>query len=209
LTELATMIARKVPRQERSRALVEAIVEAAARILVQQGRDALTTNAVALRAGVSIGSLYQYFPNREAILAAVVSDHRAHVRHCMAQVDLSDAAGLTEIVTRIVAGLFAAHRINPALHLVLANEIAVGKLQGNGADYASAKDDVVALFGSVLPSIRSELRRPDVLLDITVVAEIGHALAHVAIVPANDNAEAALFEREAVRAMLAYLRSAE
>lgn len=60
---------RKRAAQGRSRATVAAITEAAARILADEGLDAVTTNAVAMRAGVSIGSLYQYYPNREAILA--------------------------------------------------------------------------------------------------------------------------------------------
>lgn len=63
---------RKEPEQERSRALVEAIVEATARVLVHEGIDALTTNRVAQVAGVSVGSLYQYFPGKEAMLAALI-----------------------------------------------------------------------------------------------------------------------------------------
>ncbi|XDA98429.1 TetR/AcrR family transcriptional regulator [Sulfitobacter sp. LCG007] len=68
---------RKQPRQERSRATRAAILEAAARILEQEGRDSLTTNRIAVRAGVSIGSLYQYFPNKAAILASLLRDTRA------------------------------------------------------------------------------------------------------------------------------------
>jgi AcrR family transcriptional regulator len=68
---------RKQPRQRRSAATVEALVEAAARILADEGAAALTTNRVAKRAGVSIGSLYQYFPNRFALLRALVErEHR-------------------------------------------------------------------------------------------------------------------------------------
>jgi AcrR family transcriptional regulator len=63
---------RKAPRQRRSEATVEAIVEAAARILAADGPRALTTNAVARRAGVSVGSLYQYFPNKQAIVRALM-----------------------------------------------------------------------------------------------------------------------------------------
>jgi AcrR family transcriptional regulator len=63
---------RKRPRQARSRATFDAIVEAAARILVEAGPARLTTNRVAARAGVSIGSLYQYFPGRAAIVRALV-----------------------------------------------------------------------------------------------------------------------------------------
>lgn len=61
---------RRSPRQARSRATCEAIVEAAAQIVERQGPEALTTNAVAERAGVSIGTLYQYFPDKQAILIA-------------------------------------------------------------------------------------------------------------------------------------------
>jgi AcrR family transcriptional regulator len=61
---------RRTPQQARSRAACEAIVEAAAQILEAGGPEALTTNAVAERAGVSIGTLYQYFPDKQAILLA-------------------------------------------------------------------------------------------------------------------------------------------
>jgi AcrR family transcriptional regulator len=68
---------RKVPRQQRSSATVEAILEAAARILERGGLDALNTNSVAAMAGVSVGSLYQYFPGKEALLAELVRKWRA------------------------------------------------------------------------------------------------------------------------------------
>src|ERR1700722_13701556 len=65
--------ARKTPAQKRSVATVAAILEAAARILETQGLEAYSTNAVAARAGVSIGSLYQYFPSKDAITRALIS----------------------------------------------------------------------------------------------------------------------------------------
>lgn len=64
---------RKIPRQARARHTVEAIVEAAARILEGRGHDGFNTNAVAELAGVSIGTLYQYFPDRNSILGALIS----------------------------------------------------------------------------------------------------------------------------------------
>lgn len=70
---------RKTPRQARSQATCEAILEAAARILEQGGLPALTTNRIAELAGVSIGSLYQYFPSKEAILAEMVRRMRAEM----------------------------------------------------------------------------------------------------------------------------------
>jgi AcrR family transcriptional regulator len=68
---------RKTPGQQRSAATVAAIVEAAARILETEGFDGYNTNAVAERAGVSIGSLYQYFPNRDAITRALIERETA------------------------------------------------------------------------------------------------------------------------------------
>lgn len=71
---------KKIPRQARARATYDAILEAAAHILETGGAAALTTNLVAERAGVSIGSLYQYFPSKEAIIAELVRDLRRGMR---------------------------------------------------------------------------------------------------------------------------------
>ena len=64
---------RKTPKQGRSLETVKAIIEAAARILEGEGPDGFSTNAVAVRAGVSIGSLYQYFPDKEALLGSLIA----------------------------------------------------------------------------------------------------------------------------------------
>lgn len=66
MTRKSTLSPRKRPRQERSRRTVEAILDAAARVFETVGPNAATTNAIAERAGVSVGSLYQYFPNKLA-----------------------------------------------------------------------------------------------------------------------------------------------
>jgi AcrR family transcriptional regulator len=69
----SAFLPRKRPRQERSRFTVEAILEAAADILVRDGYETLTTNRIADRAGVNVASLYQYFPGKEAIVAEVAA----------------------------------------------------------------------------------------------------------------------------------------
>ncbi len=65
---------RKLPQQERSRALVASVREACLRILDEEGASALTTNRISQVAGVAIGSIYQYFPNKEAIVAEVYEE---------------------------------------------------------------------------------------------------------------------------------------
>lgn len=65
---------RKLPRQARSRATFNAIVDACSEVLASGSYESLTTNSISERAGVSIGTLYEYFPNREAIVAALVEE---------------------------------------------------------------------------------------------------------------------------------------
>jgi AcrR family transcriptional regulator len=66
---------RKTPQQSRSTATVEAIYDATIQVLLKDGPDRLTTVRVAQRAGVSVGTLYQYFPNKQALLFAVLERH--------------------------------------------------------------------------------------------------------------------------------------
>jgi AcrR family transcriptional regulator len=63
---------RKLPRQDRARVTFDALVEACAQLLARDGYAALTTNAIAERAGVSVGTLYQFFPNRDAVIAELI-----------------------------------------------------------------------------------------------------------------------------------------
>ena len=74
---------RKTPVQARSTVTVEAICEAAIQVLLSHGADKLTTTRVAERAGVSVGTLYQYYPNKESLLAAVFEDHLNRVTMAM------------------------------------------------------------------------------------------------------------------------------
>jgi AcrR family transcriptional regulator len=71
--------ARKKPQQRRSRVTIDAIFEATIQVLLASGLDRITTSQIAERAGVSVGSLYQYYPNKRALLAAVVSRHVGEV----------------------------------------------------------------------------------------------------------------------------------
>lgn len=192
--------------------LVDAILDAAARILAQQGREALTTNLVAARAGVSIGSLYQYFPHRDAVIAAVAARHAHRVYHCVADLDLGAEATLDAAVARITGSLFTAHRIDPALHAALDGDLVhthAGAGHAHHPHHAGTKDAMIAQLSTLPPAIRAEIRRSDIALAAVTVAEIVHAMAHAAIVHPHGHRPAHDFEQEAVRAAVAYLRAAD
>lgn len=200
-----TLNPRKLPRQERSRALFEAILDAAARILAQQGRDALNTNLVAEKAGVSIGSLYQYFPNRDAIIAAVADRHFHRLFHHVADLDLKADISLEAAIAHIAHSLFAAHRIDPALHAVLDGDLPHTHHAGDDHHHAGTKQAMIDQIRNLSPHARAQIRRSDIDLAALTVAEFVHAMAHAAIVHPHSQHNAADFEQEAVRGALAYL----
>jgi len=117
---------RKEPRQKRARATVEAILEAAARILDRQGWKGFTTNAVAEVAGVSIGSLYQYFPNKLALVEAILRRHFDDVLSALRFPDIP--ASRTERIEGLVSGMITAHSNHPSLHRVLLEDVPRGKI---------------------------------------------------------------------------------
>lgn len=112
------------PSQERSQATVEAILEAAARILEREGLTRqFGTNRIAREAGVSIGSLYEYFDSREAIVRALCDLHVARIRALFDQA-LADLAGasIDQAVEFFVDALFALHEGRPDLQRTLHHE---------------------------------------------------------------------------------------
>jgi AcrR family transcriptional regulator len=115
---------RKLPKQPRSEATVEAILEAATQIFELHGYAAGTTNRIAERAGVSIGSLYQYFPNKDAILVALVQRHLAESTAALQPhlERLSDGASFDDVLPDIVSAMVAMHALAPILHRVLFEE---------------------------------------------------------------------------------------
>jgi AcrR family transcriptional regulator len=77
---------RKSPVQARSAASVDAILEATIQVLLSVGKERLTTTRVAARAGVSVGTLYQYFPNKSALMQAVLKRHLEQVAEAVERV---------------------------------------------------------------------------------------------------------------------------
>lgn len=115
---------RKQASQARSAATVDAIMRATARILVKRGYAATTTNHIAEAAGVSVGSLYQYFPNKEAIVAALLDEHLERTQEFLRRGTADALAQPLEDAARgLIEGLLAAHRVDPDLHRVFVEEL--------------------------------------------------------------------------------------
>lgn len=114
---------RKKPQQSRARETVAAIIEAAAHILEAKGYRATNVNQVAKKAGVSIGSLYQYFPSKAALVAAVAEDLAA--RGAAHFEGIEDVASLDppDAIDAMVRRAFAVYRLRPRLRRVIENEV--------------------------------------------------------------------------------------
>ncbi len=199
---------RKSPRQERSRATVEAILQAAAYILVRQGYDAFTTNSVAERAGVNIASLYQYFPNKEAIFAELYRQHVAESRGAMlAALRVADAkpagerASAARTVRRMVVALVAQHSVAPDLHRVFTQEGARLGLR----PIATEADQALAELGAGwVASMRG--RRKHAELALWVAGTAVHAVIHAAFADRPAEATSDAFIDEIARLLTTYLR---
>jgi AcrR family transcriptional regulator len=115
---------RKRPVQERSRETVRAILEAAARIFEESGIEAATTDRIAARAGISVGSLYQYYPNKAAILVALAHCHLLESASALAPglAALDRDPPLDEALLPLVRATVALHTTRSRLHALLFSE---------------------------------------------------------------------------------------
>jgi AcrR family transcriptional regulator len=196
---------RKSASQKRSRDTVDALLQATARILIREGFDKASTNHIAAVAGVSVGSLYQYFPSKEALVAAVIDRHNQEVMRVV-QGELAAAVNLSieEAVRKLVAVAIMAHRIDPKLHRVLAEQIPrVGRLE----NVATFNRQNYALFEAYLERHRDEIRPVDLGLAAFVCVTTIEALTHTAVLHRKvvaDEAVEALLE-EATRLVVGYL----
>ncbi|PPE73568.1 TetR family transcriptional regulator [Solimonas fluminis] len=113
----------KQPVQERSRFTVAAILEAAVQVFEEHGHAAGTTARIADRAGISVGSLYQYFPNKDAILVALAERHlddaEAQARRLLDAAAGGDRWPLELLLEALVAAFLALHQQHPGLHRLL------------------------------------------------------------------------------------------
>lgn len=198
---------RKKASQARSRATVDALVEATSRILMREGFDKASTNRIAQIAGVSIGSLYQYFPGKEALVAAVIERHNREImRTVRGELAKVLEEPLAVAVRKLVEAAVKAHRVDPRLHRVLSEQVPrVGPLE----KLETFNSENHALFKSYLKKHKGEIRVRDLDLAAFVCVTSIEALTHNAVLhhskAMRDEAMDTLVD-DATRLIVGYLR---
>lgn len=199
----SSIVPRKQPVQARSTSTVAALYEASIQVLLAVGYRKFTTTRVAARAGVSIGSLYQYFPNRQALIAAVIEQHLDEVRltiaeRCRAFAGSTLEAMVTGMIDAVIAAKWQHIEISRALHEPMA------EVRGN-ACLRDAEEKMAAPVAAILKSCSDTAFDDAERLALTIVISCS-ALLQAAI---TDKTTA--FDRESLREhmramVLGYLR---
>jgi AcrR family transcriptional regulator len=184
--------------------MVEAIVESAARVFDMRGYEGATTNEVAEVAGVGIGSLYQYFPNKDALLTAL---HERHVQHMLelveAAFDATRHAPWDASLRALVGAVMRAHSARPNLQRILHVE---QRALEHPAAASTAKQRLLARTRDLLARHRAALDVDDVELASHVVLRQVEALVHAAVLDPVPDVTPSAMEDAIVDAVQGYLR---
>jgi AcrR family transcriptional regulator len=183
---------------------VDAIMRATARILVKRGYDKTTTNHIAEAAGVSVGSLYQYFPNKQAIVAALIDRHLEEQQLWLRKATIAALEQPLEQAARtLIDGLIAAHRVDPELHRVFVEQLPrISTFERIHLLEQETLAIVRAYLEARLPHVKKK-RNLDTMAFVIVHAV--EAITHGAVLFRQDLLEDATFVDEAVRLVVRYV----
>ncbi|HPA52137.1 MAG TPA: helix-turn-helix domain-containing protein [Thermoanaerobaculia bacterium] len=168
---------RKRPAQARARETVEAILEAAVELFSSRGYARTSTNHLAARAGVSVGSLYQYFPNKDAILTALLARHLEAVHDAVAAslpVLADPAVPVRAGVRGLLERLRAVHEADP--RLARAVEQQAGQMPSVPAGLAAHRHGTVERIAGILGS-RPDVRSGNHALMAALLGEVTEAVS--------------------------------
>lgn len=194
---------RKIASQDRSRATVDALLAATARILVRDGYEGTSTNQVALAAGVSVRSLYQYFPSKEALVAAVIEQHTNEMMEIVQRSLLRLADVPIRLAAReLVNVMIEAHRVDPKIHRVLVEQIPrVGAM-----DRIERLDEQATLLvRAYLERHRDEIDVADLDLAAFFAVTTVEAMTHVAVLRRPELLSEPRFVDELAMLIIRYL----
>lgn len=195
---------RKQPRQARAKATVDALLEATAQVLLTHGYEGATTARVAERAGVSVGSLYQYFPNKEALVAALIERHAGQIIALMEQALSSpDAATLEGGLRALIRTGLDTQRIAPQLHKILNEQVPrVGRM----AEVMDTGRKITALLEAYLKKHTARLPPGrDPALAALMVETALESLCHMAVIHHPERLTGGAMETEIYELISGYL----
>jgi AcrR family transcriptional regulator len=166
--------ARKAPRQRRSRQLVEDILEAAIRVLSREGAGRFTTARVAETAGVSVGSLYQYFPNKEAILFRLQTDEWKRTSDLMHSILADTSLEPLDRLRATVAAFFLSEWEEASLRVALGDAAPSYKKAPEVEDHRKAGRERLRQFmAELLPDASVKERRFATDILVTTMSVVG------------------------------------
>ncbi len=195
--------ARKSPLQTRARVSVDSILEASAQVLEEYGLRKFSTNRVAQRAGVSIGTLYQYFPNKESLIAAIQQKHLDDLSAIMERAFATARGQSFETAIRtIVEADLEVHRVNPKLHKLLVDEVA--RLDAHGEEELLDRVVTDGLL-DLLNRHRKSIRVPDLRLAVFLVMHMVESVVHAVLQERPASISSGALTKELVRAVTGYL----
>ena len=198
--------ARKLPTQTRAQHTVDAILRATAHILKTKGFQACSTNAVAKKAGVSIGSLYQYFPSKEALVAALAEQHARRGYELLLE-SVREAAerprSIEASVRHFIGAMVRLHTDDAVLHRVLMEQLPA--IKSGVVAMQRASNQSAALVRAWLEAHRGELRELDVEVATYVLVTCVEAVTHLRLMDRPAQLDTATLIDELSELVLRYL----
>lgn len=198
---------RRRPVQARSVATVDAIVQAAAQVFARHGYVAGTTNRIAARAGVSIGTLYQYFPNKDAILIALIERHIREGEAILAPLLgalVTHPPAPRDALERVFDALLDLHAREPELHRVLFEEAPRPRRL---LDHLAHQFDLASATLATYLDSRPEITVPDTQLTAQLLIQTAEAITHGLVIHPRSSTSPNAYATETITMLERYLTS--
>ncbi len=182
--------------------MVETILEAAARVFVKEGYARATTNRIATAAGVSVGSLYQYFPSKDAIAVELLRRYRESLVEIIGErLSRADVLPFEQVVEDLLRMLLKHQAINPALHRVLIEQVL---RTGARREILGFEEKLEAQLVLALRNAKSRVKVADYDLAAFVLVRVVLAVVHAAVVD-HPRYNTPALAREVTRLVVGYV----
>ncbi|MDY7578898.1 TetR/AcrR family transcriptional regulator [Herbaspirillum sp. RTI4] len=194
---------RKEPQQARSRAMVDTILDATARVLIARGYAKTNTNLVAAEAGISVGSLYQYFSNKDALIFALRERHLNGMLEIFRKIarcgTISDT--LSSDLNVLIGAMVATHLVQPELHRIFNEEVPAKNFPVDDKVRRLIFEEIKAL----LEKHRKVLTVPDIDLAAFILIKIFRVLVTSVVRSTQEGIDPKQLQSEILPVIIGYL----